>query len=147
MSTGHEVMKRCGDDLDEFRFFFSVEDKGVEFWEGLVEEEGRELREASMELLKELIDCLYVQAGMYLAAMDANHETKQLEALLLMRTTFMEATRVFSEEEVWKAWDAVHKNNMSKVGEDGTVKRDPDTGKVLKPDNYVPVDLGAIFYG
>ena len=40
--------------------------------------------------------------------------------------------------------DEVHKNNLTKVGPNGEVIRRED-GKVLKPANYVPVDLFAIY--
>lgn len=39
-----------------------------------------------------------------------------------------------------EAFNRVHANNMTKVGADGKVLRNPD-GKILKPDNFVPVDL------
>lgn len=141
---GADVIKRVSDDLDDFRHTFGVEENDPGFWATLVDEEAEEATEAACELLKELIDCLYVQTGMYLAAMDKGEENKELEALLLMRTTFMEATRVFNIDEVWKAWDAVHANNMSKVGPDGKVVRDPDTGKVLKPEGFKKVNLKEV---
>ena len=37
-----------------------------------------------------------------------------------------------------RAFEIVHKSNMSKVGLDGKVTRDPRNGKVLKPNNYQP---------
>ena len=37
----------------------------------------------------------------------------------------------------------VHENNMSKLQPDGTVKYRED-GKVLKPDNYVPLDVSKL---
>ena len=40
--------------------------------------------------------------------------------------------------------DEVHNNNLTKVGPNGEVIRRED-GKVLKPANYVPVDLFAIY--
>jgi predicted HAD superfamily Cof-like phosphohydrolase len=42
------------------------------------------------------------------------------------------------------AWDLVHRNNMTKVGPDGKVQRRPD-GKIMKPENYVKVELKTIF--
>lgn len=39
--------------------------------------------------------------------------------------------------------DAVHQNNLTKLGPDGKVHKDAD-GKVLKPSNYVPVDLKTV---
>lgn len=43
-------------------------------------------------------------------------------------------------EELWKE---VHRSNMSKVREDGTVERRAD-GKILKPESYSPPDLLTI---
>lgn len=40
-------------------------------------------------------------------------------------------------------YQEIHNNNMTKVQEDGTVKRRAD-GKVLKPDGYVPVKLWPV---
>ena len=42
-----------------------------------------------------------------------------------------------------EVWDAVHKSNMAKVGEDGKVTRRED-GKVLKPDGWKPPDVEKI---
>ena len=42
------------------------------------------------------------------------------------------------------AFELVHKNNMTKVGPDGKVLRNPD-GKILKPQGFVPVDLTTLF--
>ena len=42
-----------------------------------------------------------------------------------------------------EVWDAVHKSNMAKVGEDGMVACRED-GKVLKPDGWEPPDVHKI---
>ena len=39
--------------------------------------------------------------------------------------------------------DLLHYNNMTKIGEDGKVKK-TSYGKVIKPDNYVPLDVGVL---
>jgi len=41
-------------------------------------------------------------------------------------------------------FQAVHENNMSKVSSDGTVHYRED-GKVLKPEEYQPLDLRTLF--
>jgi predicted HAD superfamily Cof-like phosphohydrolase len=38
----------------------------------------------------------------------------------------------------------VHRSNMTKVWDDGTVKRRPEDGKILKPPTYSPVDLESV---
>jgi predicted HAD superfamily Cof-like phosphohydrolase len=45
-----------------------------------------------------------------------------------------------------KAFEEVHRSNMSKLGEDGKpIKRIPD-GKILKGPNYFPPDLKKVLY-
>jgi len=39
--------------------------------------------------------------------------------------------------DFYKVWDAVWESNMSKV-QDGQLMKNPDTGKVMKPDAYFP---------
>ena len=39
--------------------------------------------------------------------------------------------------DFYRVWNAVYDSNMSKV-EDGKIIKDPNTGKVLKPDTYFP---------
>lgn len=42
------------------------------------------------------------------------------------------------------AFNLVHANNMTKVGPDGKVLRNPE-GKILKPEGFKPVDLKQLF--
>ncbi len=42
------------------------------------------------------------------------------------------------------AFELVHLNNMTKVGPDGKVLRDPN-GKILKPQGFQPVNLKQLF--
>ena len=42
------------------------------------------------------------------------------------------------------AFNLVHLNNMTKVGTDGKVLRNPN-GKILKPEGFKPVDLKQLF--
>ena len=42
------------------------------------------------------------------------------------------------------AFQLVHQNNLTKVGTDGKVLRDPN-GKILKPKGFKPVDLKQLF--
>ena len=48
------------------------------------------------------------------------------------------------QDLIGPAFELVHKNNMTKVGPDGKVLRNPD-GKILKPNGFVPVDLTTLF--
>ena len=48
------------------------------------------------------------------------------------------------QDLIGPAFELVHKNNMTKIGPDGKVLRNPD-GKILKPEGYKPVDLTTLF--
>ena len=48
------------------------------------------------------------------------------------------------QDLIGPAFELVHKNNMTKVGPDGKVLRNPN-GKILKPEGFVPVDLTTLF--
>ena len=48
------------------------------------------------------------------------------------------------QELIEPAFNLVHANNMTKVGSDGKVLRDPN-GKILKPEGFKPVDLKQLF--
>ena len=48
------------------------------------------------------------------------------------------------QDLICPAFELVHKNNMTKVGPDGKILRNPD-GKILKPQGFVPVDLTTLF--
>ena len=48
------------------------------------------------------------------------------------------------QDLIGPAFELVHKNNMTKVGPDGKVLRNPD-GKILKPEGFKPVDLSQLF--
>lgn len=47
-------------------------------------------------------------------------------------------------DKLEKAWDLVHKNNMTKLGPDGKVVKN-ENGKVIKPKGYKPVNLNQLF--
>ena len=48
------------------------------------------------------------------------------------------------QEQFIRAFDLVHENNMSKLDENGNVLKN-EHGKVIKPANFVPVDLKPLF--
>lgn len=88
----------------------------------LMNEENREYLTASLqydkvEILDAVVDMLYILAG----------------------TINQHGMQGVIEE----AFNRVHANNMTKVGADGKVLRNPD-GKILKPENFVPVDLSDL---
>ena len=48
------------------------------------------------------------------------------------------------QDLVGPAFELVHQNNLTKVGPNGKVLRDPN-GKILKPEGFKPVDLKQLF--
>ena len=108
------------------------------FWQKLVNEEFREVTDAAQHLLKELADFAYVMQGYLNAGGDPLDLT--LPEGTLNDRLFTRLLDAFGAETAREAFREVHRNNMSKVQPDGTVKRRED-GKVLKPEGYVPVDL------
>lgn len=48
------------------------------------------------------------------------------------------------QELIEPAFNLVHENNLTKVGVDGKVLRDPN-GKILKPQGFQPVNLKQLF--
>lgn len=93
--------------------------EALEFLERV--EEGRtsyQIKEAMIDVASELADLLYVVYG----------TAEELGIPL---------DKVFNE---------IHKANMAKVWDDGTVHRN-DYGKVIKPPNHKKADIGKVLYG
>lgn len=85
----------------------------------LMNEENREYLTASLqgdkvEILDAVVDMLYILAGTI--------------------------NQFGMQGVIEEAFNRVHENNMTKVGADGKVLRNPD-GKILKPQGFMPVDL------
>lgn len=77
-----------------------------------------QIKEAMVEVASELADLLYVVYG------TAEELGINLEAV----------------------FNAIHRANMSKVWDDGTVHRN-EFGKVIKPPNFVKADIRKVLYG
>jgi len=138
----------------------------TDFWITLVMEELAELEEAISlfvnnptednlaEALKEYIDLAYVTTGFRVvggvALLDIDQETNEriiaafevIEGILDERNSSKEHTDMVLEA----AFREVHRSNMSKLLEDGSVLRRED-GKVLKGPNYSPADIHSVLYG
>jgi predicted HAD superfamily Cof-like phosphohydrolase len=89
----------------------------------LIDEEANELFEAIAEgdrhkVLQEITDLQYVLDGLYLTL--GLHPYKDA------------------------AMEEVHRANMSKLMPDGTVRRRPEDGKVLKGPNFDPPDMTRV---
>lgn len=97
--------------------------EGISLRKSLLQEEVDELADAvskndQVEILDAVIDIIYIALG-------TAHECGVLD-------------------KVSKAWDMVHENNLTKLGADGKVVKNQN-GKVVKPSNYVSVDLKSLF--
>ena len=97
--------------------------EGISLRKSLLQEEVDELSDAvvkndQVEILDAVIDIIYIALG-------TAHECGVLD-------------------KVSKAWDMVHENNLTKLGADGKVVKNQN-GKVIKPSNYVSVDLKSLF--
>jgi len=114
----HEFHETFGSTINDKPTIPSPRDVGLR--KALIAEEAREFEEAAdkgdlEEIAKELADILVVTYG---AAV----------------------TYGIDMEEVFRE---VHRSNMSKVWEDGTIRRRED-GKVLKPPTYSKANVGPI---
>lgn len=120
-----------------------------EFWMGLVKEELGELIEAVHNFYKELSDLTYVGCGLenvsgksfdqLLSNLSVTEGVDQDALTLAIIITAATPARVIGD-----AFRRVHASNMSKVQPDGSVLRDPVTGKVLKPETYVAPDMSGL---
>ena len=89
----------------------------------LMAEENKEylvatLQEDQVEILDAVVDMLYILAGTI-----NQHGLQDL---------------------IEPAFNLVHQNNLTKVGPNGKVLRDPN-GKILKPQGFQPVNLKQLF--
>jgi predicted HAD superfamily Cof-like phosphohydrolase len=92
----------------------------LQFRADLIEEELNELRAAKtpVETLDAVLDIIYLAIGT--------------------------AVKFGLSDKLERAFQLVHENNMSKRQPDGSVLRN-DTGKVMKPEGFKPVDLSVLF--
>ena len=64
------------------------------------------------------------------------------EALDLMYVTAQYLNVTIGPDKAKECWDALHANNMSKCHKGTLLKR--EDGKILKPDDYQPLDLSTV---
>ena len=64
------------------------------------------------------------------------------EALDLMYVTAQYLNVTIGPDKAKEAWDMLHTNNMSKCHKGTLLKR--EDGKILKPDDYQPLDLSTV---
>lgn len=113
------------------------------FWRGLMVEEGKELREAYENLLKEAADFMYVYAGFMITA-EEEDKTRTADPETIEAGAFLEGVvRLLGGEVFSEAFRRVHDSNLSKLGDDGLpIKR--EDGKILKGPNYKPPYLSDL---
>jgi len=123
-------------------------------WVKLIDEEMSELSAETpgkAEHLKELCDVLYVSTGLALTAPEhigmllPVTERKDIVAQQAQVSTVLkENLEQYGDDVFMKAFNRVHKSNMSKLGLDGKPIHRED-GKVLKGPNYRKPDLEDLF--
>lgn len=120
----------------------------LRLWVKLIKEELQEYREASLnndreEMLKEIVDLLYVKTG-FLAITGGGItegilQEDELQDWLKMSaevsTEVEEALNIFGEDTILEAFRRVHASNMSKLDDNGEPILRED-GKVMKGPNY-----------
>lgn len=128
------------EDLKEFHETFAL-DQVSDSFAAKIERRARLIDEESQEVLEALDYLDRTDIGITSATLDEAREDLAKELADLLYVVYGTAEELdISLEEVFKV---VHKSNMSKVWEDGTVKRN-DFGKVLKPPTYTRPDLSFI---
>ncbi|EEE42878.1 pyrophosphohydrolase domain-containing protein [Roseibium alexandrii] len=107
-------------------------------WDKLIAEELAEVREAVVNLAKELADVEYVMTGYILASGEDSVPVKrmvQLEAIAFV----LENLCGHNTEMRQQVFQFVDESNLSKLDDDGNPIR-RDDGKILKGPNYVPAE-------
>ncbi len=106
--------------------------------------ENEEMTDKLLYLRSDLIEEEFeeVQAELYPDDLKPNKKklTKELADLMYV----VIGTAVAFGLPLEEVFEAVHKNNMTKVHPDGTIRRRED-GKILKPDTFKELDLTPFF--
>lgn len=74
---------------------------------------------------------------------DQDNSTKQA-CNVMMAEIIIQGLAAFYGIPMDACWELVHSANMAKLGPDGKPILNPDTGKVVKPEGWVPPDLSLI---
>lgn len=132
-------LKTSTEMLEEFITKFDAS-RDPELWLKLIEEEAEELRQAGLNLIKELADLIYVLAGYEtVAGYEKAYEIiNKLERELFIPNPILEnMIEAIPDSNHFASLNRVHASNMSKLGDDGKPIRRED-GKILKGPNYKP---------
>ena len=111
----------------------------------LFEEEHQEYRFAKnrIEKLDAICDMLYIRLGTLLESMKSKEDLKNLINYHLdkkLNMIFDYTKKNNFSDILFKAFEEVHRSNMSKIDKDGKVKRRED-GKIIKGPDYFPPNL------
>lgn len=113
-----------------------------EFREGVSEEERQ------IEKLDAICDMYYIAIGNVLEKskdrQDSVRNVRTGKEFELRIATYYQNQARFNNERVFKAFEEVHRSNMSKLGLDGKPVYRED-GKIIKGPNYFPPDLRKFF--
>lgn len=123
------------------------------FWVGLMREELTELEEAAEHYAKEAADFAYVVSGFLSASIMTkivdprfDMDLAEFEALCNRGAALLHEVGSCGDDDskfFSDVLEAVHKSNMSKLGDDGKPIRRED-GKIMKGPNYEAPNIKAI---
>ena len=90
-------------------------------------------------------DLAQEELGEYFVATEDNDIVEILDSLVDQAYILFGTINAHGlQDHFIKAFELVHDNNMTKLDENGKVVKN-SAGKVIKPSNYVPVDLRQLF--
>ncbi len=130
-------------DLNEFHDTFAPDQREddildrIERREKLIDEEFSEVMEALQYLYR-------TECGMTSGTAEEAMTEVASELADLLYVVYGTAEELGIPLE--KVFNAIHRANMSKVWDDGTVHRN-EFGKVIKPPNFVKADIRKVIYG
>jgi predicted HAD superfamily Cof-like phosphohydrolase len=119
--------------------------KVIEFHSVFKQEFKTEPSVGDMDLAKKRYDLGKEELDEYLEAVEAGDIVEILDALVDQAyILFGTVIKHGLQDKFTRAFNLVHENNMTKLDENGDAILAPN-GKIIKPDNFVPVDLSEVF--
>lgn len=119
--------------------------KVIEFHSVFKQEFKTEPSVGDMDLAKKRYDLGKEELDEYLEAVEDGNIVEILDALVDQAyILFGTVIKHGLQDKFERAFNLVHKNNMTKLDENGNAILAPN-GKIIKPDSFVPVDLSSIF--
>jgi predicted HAD superfamily Cof-like phosphohydrolase len=131
------------DALKEFHDTFAPDQRGDDY-EAKLERRGKLIHEEFDEVMEAIQWGERVESGWAVA--DREEVLVQIASELADLLYVVYGTAEELSIPLQEVFQAIHKANMSKVWDDGTVHRN-DYGKVIKPPNFVKADIRKVMYG